>query len=83
MSIYGPKREEITERGRKLHNKELHDFCYSPSITRTMESRRMRWAGHVAQIGEMSTHGLFVEETHGKEDQDGGGWIILIFIMER
>jgi hypothetical protein len=37
---------------RKLHNEELHDFPFSPSIIRIMKSRRMRWTGHVAQMGE-------------------------------
>jgi hypothetical protein len=46
--IFGPKRDELTERWRKLHNEELHDLYYSPSIIRIM----MRWAGHVARMGE-------------------------------
>jgi hypothetical protein len=37
---------------RKLHNEELHNLCSSPSIIRMIKSRRMRWAGHVARIGE-------------------------------
>jgi hypothetical protein len=44
--IFGPKRDEVTREWRKLHNKELHDLYSSPSITRIMKSRRMRWAGH-------------------------------------
>jgi hypothetical protein len=50
--IFGPKRDEVTGEWRKLHNKELHDLYSSPSIIRIITSRRMRWAGHVAQIGE-------------------------------
>jgi hypothetical protein len=40
---------------RKLHNKELHDLYYSPSIIRIIKSRRMRWAGHVARMGRRGT----------------------------
>jgi hypothetical protein len=50
--IFGPKRDEVTGDWRKLHNKELHDLYSSPSIIRIIKSRRMRWAGHVARIGE-------------------------------
>jgi hypothetical protein len=51
-SIFGPKRDEVTGEWRKLHNKELHDLYSSPSIIRIIKSRRMRWAGDVAQMGE-------------------------------
>jgi hypothetical protein len=40
--IFGPKRDEVTGEWRKLHNKELHDLYYSPSIIRIIKSRRMR-----------------------------------------
>jgi hypothetical protein len=50
--IFGPKRDEVTGEWRKLHNKELHDLYFSPSIIRIIKSRRMRWAGHVARMGE-------------------------------
>jgi hypothetical protein len=50
--IFGPKRDEVTGEWRKLHNKELHDLYSSPSIIRKIESRRMRWAGHVARMGK-------------------------------
>jgi hypothetical protein len=50
--IFGPKRNEVTGEWRKLHKKELHDLYSSPSIIRIIKSRRMRWAGHVARIGE-------------------------------
>jgi hypothetical protein len=46
--IFGPKRDEVTGEWRKLHNEELCDLYSSPSIIRIIESRRMRWAGHVA-----------------------------------
>jgi hypothetical protein len=50
--IFGPKRDEVTGEWRKLHNKELHNFYSSPDIIRQVKSRRMRWAGHVARMGE-------------------------------
>jgi hypothetical protein len=50
--IFGPKRDEVTGGWRKLHNEELQDLYSSPSIIRMIRSRRMRWAGHVARMGE-------------------------------
>ena len=50
--IFGPKREEVTEEWRKLHNEELNDPYSSPNILRVINSRRMRWAGHVACVRE-------------------------------
>jgi hypothetical protein len=50
--IFGPKRDEATGEWRKLHNEELHNFYSSPDIIRQVKSRRMRWAGHVARMGE-------------------------------
>jgi hypothetical protein len=46
------KRDEVTGDCRKLYNEELHNFHSSPSIVRMVESRRMRWAEHVAHMGE-------------------------------
>ena len=45
----GPKRDEVTGEWRKLHNEELYSL---PNIVRVVKSRRMRWAGHVARMGE-------------------------------
>jgi hypothetical protein len=50
--IFGPKRDGVTGGWRKQHNGELHNLYSSPSIIRIMKSRRMRWAGHVARMGE-------------------------------
>jgi hypothetical protein len=50
--IFGPKRNEVTEEWRKLHNAELHNLYSSPDIIRQIKSRRMRWARHVACMGE-------------------------------
>jgi len=50
--IFGPRREEMTGKWRRLHNEELNDLYSSPNFVRVMKSRRMRWAGHVARMGE-------------------------------
>jgi hypothetical protein len=50
--IFGPKRDEVTGEWRRIHNKELHALYPSPNIIRVIKSRRLRWAGHVAHMGE-------------------------------
>jgi hypothetical protein len=50
--IFGPKRYEVRGDWRKLHNEELHNLYSSPNIIRMIKSRRMRWVGHVARMGE-------------------------------
>jgi hypothetical protein len=50
--IFGPKRDEVIAVWRKLHNEELHDLYCSPTIVWVIKSRRMRWAGNVARIGD-------------------------------
>jgi hypothetical protein len=47
-----PKRDEVTGEWRKLHNEELRDLYSSPRIIRIIKSRRIKWAGHVARMGE-------------------------------
>jgi hypothetical protein len=65
--IFGLKRDEVTGEWRKLHNNELHDLYSSTSIIGIIKSRRMRWAGHVARIGEKRTaYRLFVGKPEGK-----------------
>jgi hypothetical protein len=51
--IFRPKRDEVTGGWRKLHNEELHGLYYSPGIVWVIKARRMRWAGHVARMGEV------------------------------
>jgi hypothetical protein len=64
--IFGPKREEDGS-WRKLHNDELHCLYSSPNIVKVIKSRRMRWAGHVARIGEgKSVYGVLVGRPEGK-----------------
>jgi hypothetical protein len=50
--MFEPKRDEVTGGWRNLHNKELHSLYSSPSIIRMIKSRKMRWAGHIARMGE-------------------------------
>jgi hypothetical protein len=50
--IFGSKSDGVTGEWRRLHKEELNDLYYSPNIVRVIKSRRMRWAGHVACVGE-------------------------------
>jgi hypothetical protein len=50
--VFGLKRDEVTGEWRKLHNEELNDLYSLRNIVRVVKSRRMRWAGHVARMGE-------------------------------
>jgi hypothetical protein len=50
--IFGPKRGEVTGEWRRIHNEELHALYSSPNIIRVIKSKRLRWAEHVARMGE-------------------------------
>jgi hypothetical protein len=57
--VFGPRRDEVTGEWRKLHNEELNDLYSLPNIVRVVKARRMRWAGHVAHMGEeRGAHGV-------------------------
>jgi hypothetical protein len=65
--IFGPKRDEVTGEWRKLHNEELHNLYSSPDIIRQVKSKRMRWAGHVARMGEeIKLYKVLVGKPEGK-----------------
>jgi len=65
--IFGPKRDEVTGEWRKLHNEELNDLYCSPNIVRVIKSRRIRWAGHLARMGEnRGVYSLLVGKPEGK-----------------
>jgi hypothetical protein len=65
--IFGPKRDEVTGEWRMLHNEGLHNLYSSPDIIRQIKSRRMRWAGHVACIGqERKLYKVLVGKPEGK-----------------
>ena len=50
--LFGPKRDEVREEWRKLHNEKLNVLYFSPNILRVIKPRRMKWSGHVARMGE-------------------------------
>jgi hypothetical protein len=55
---FGPKSDDVTGEWRKLRIKELHNSYSSPNVVRHIKSKRMRWAGHVAHVGEESVQGF-------------------------
>jgi hypothetical protein len=75
--IFGPKGDDVTGEWRKLHSGELHNLYSSPDIIRQIKSRGMRWAGHVARMGEgRNVYRVLVGEPKGKghlEDQGVDG----------
>jgi hypothetical protein len=85
--MFGPKRDEVTGERRKLHNEELHSLYSSPDIIRQNKSRRMRWAGYVAGMGEgRKLYRVLVGKPEGKdhlEDQGVDGRMGSKWILER
>ena len=78
--IFGPRMDEITEEWRRVHNEELNDLYSSPNIVRVIKSRRMRWAGHVAHMGEERGCIGSWGGSRSERDHSGGlgvdGWMI-------
>jgi hypothetical protein len=67
LRIFGAKRDEVIGEWRKLHNEELNDLYFSPNIVRMIKSRIMRWAGHVAFMGEgRGVYRVLVGKPEGK-----------------
>ena len=65
--VFGPKRDAVTGEWRKLHNEELSDLYSLPNIVWVVKSRRMRWAGHVARMGQgRGVYRVLVEKPEGK-----------------
>ena len=65
--VFGSKKDEVTGEWGKLHNEELSDLYALPNIVRVVKSRRMRWAGHVARMGEgRGVHRVLVGKPEGK-----------------
>ena len=67
LSVFRPKRDEVSGVWRKLHNEELNDLYSLPSTVRVVKSRRMRWAVHVARMGkDRGVHRVLVGKPEGK-----------------
>jgi hypothetical protein len=85
--IFGPKRDEVTGEWRRLHNKKLHALYSLLNINRVIKSRRLRWAGHVACMGDSrAVYRVLVEnlrEGHHLEDTGIDGRIILTSILKK
>ena len=85
--VFGPKRDEVTGEWTKLHNEELSDLYSLPNIVRVVKSRKMRWAGHVARMGEgRGVHRVLVgkpEEKRPLGRPRTDGRIILIWIFRK
>jgi len=85
--IFGPRWDEVTGEWRRLHNEELNNLYSSPNIVRVIKSRRIRWAGHVARIGEeRGVYRVLVGKPEGRNhwgDLGVDGWIILRWICRR
>jgi len=65
--IFGPRRDEVTGEWRRLHNEELNDLYSSPNIVWVIKSRRMRWAGNMAHMGEeRGVYWVLVGKPEGK-----------------
>jgi len=65
--IFGPKRDMVTREWRKQHNEERNDLHPSPNIVRVIKSRRMRWDGHVARVGQRrGIHSILVGKSEGR-----------------
>jgi hypothetical protein len=68
---FGPKRDDVMGVWRKLHNEELHNLYSSPYIIRQVNSRRMRWAGHVARMGdEKKVYKILVGKPEGRKTKE-------------
>ena len=85
--IFGSRRDEVTGKGRQLHNEELNDLYSSPYIARVVTSRRMRWAVHVEYMGRGEAHIWFrwgnLRERNHVEDPGIDGRIILKGIFRK
>ena len=85
--IFGPRRDEVPGLWRRMHNEKQNYLYSSPNIVRVIKSRRMRWAGHVARMGEERwAYRVLVGRPEGKNhrgDLGVDGWIKLGWISRR
>jgi hypothetical protein len=71
--IYGPMRDEVTGEWRKFHTEELHNLYSSPDIIRQIKSRKMKWEGHVACMGEgRKVYRVLAGKPEGKDHLEDG-----------
>jgi hypothetical protein len=66
--MFGPRRYEVTGDSRRLHNVELHNLYFLSNIIRMANSMRMKWTGHVAQIGRRVMHTSYWLESQRERD---------------
>jgi len=84
--IFGPRRDEVVGEWRRLHNEELNDLYSSPNTVPVIQSRIMRWAWHVARMGERGVYRVLVGKPEGRShwgDLGVDGRIILGWISRR
>ena len=87
LRIFGPRRDEVTGEWWRLHNEEINNLYSSPNIVPVIKLRRIRWAGHVARMGE--ERGCIVSCWGNQKEIDHWGdlgvdvWIILGWIFRR
>jgi len=83
--IFEPRRDEVTGEWRRLHNEELNDLYPSPNIVRVIKSRRMRWAGHVARMGEeRGVYRVLVGKPEGKRPlgRPRRRWVVIMMDLQ-
>jgi len=85
--LFGNERDEVTGELRKLHTEELNELFFSPNIVRVIKSRRMRWKGHVARVGERrGVYRILVGKPEGKRplgDPGVDGSLILRWVFRK
>ena len=85
LGIFRPRKDEVTGQGRRLRNEELNYLLSVPNSVRVIKWRRMRWAGHVARMGEeRGVYRVLVAKPDGRNhwgDLGVDGWIILGWIF--
>jgi hypothetical protein len=84
--ISGPNRDALTGEWRKLRNEELNGLYALPNLVRVIKSRRMRWAGHVARMGEGRCTGFWCGNRRERDrwgDPGVDGRIILGWIFRK
>jgi len=67
VTVFGPKTEEVVRGWRRMHNEDVYNLYASTNIIRVIKSKRIRWVGHVARMGEMkNAYNILVGKPEGK-----------------